>query len=105
MAIRLPDHIGLALLVLFVALRYRPTEVLPALTVMSAVTLTALGYYGVLVITPFPLAWHLQTAADRLFIQLWPSFVFAVLMFIRADERDAQPHLSETTPSAAVFNR
>src|SRR5262249_53613847 len=30
------------------------------------------GYYGVYLTTPYDLAWHLSTSADRLVVQLWP---------------------------------
>lgn len=39
------------------------------------VALTALGYYGVYLLTPWDLAWHLDASLQRLMVQLWPTLL------------------------------
>ena len=38
------------------------------------------GFYTIYLITPLDLAWQLQTSADRLLLQLWPTIL--LLLFI-----------------------
>jgi hypothetical protein len=44
------------------------------------------GYYMIFIISPYNLAWHLDTSLWRLLIQLWPSFLFAYFMIVRTPE-------------------
>ena len=77
---RLQDQIGLLLFAVFLVLRGRAANLQPALAVLSALGLTAVGYDLVFLLTPQPLSWHLATAGERLFLQLWPSFVFGAAL-------------------------
>src|SRR5262249_18352220 len=56
--------------------RFGAAFAIPAVTLLTMV----LGYYFVYITTPHDLAWHLQSSLDRLFMQLWPSFVFTFFM-------------------------
>jgi 4-amino-4-deoxy-L-arabinose transferase-like glycosyltransferase len=52
--------------------------------------LMLVGYFFVYVITPHDLLWHLRHSLDRLFIQLWPSFLlifFGLVVGPRGSER------------------
>ena len=42
-------------------------------------TIQALGYYGIFLITPYDLAWHLSYSAARLILQVFPVITFFVL--------------------------
>jgi hypothetical protein len=66
--------------VAFVILRGRAARLEPAATLLLMLTFTAAGYYAVFLTTPYPLDWHVRSAADRLLIQLWPSLIFAALL-------------------------
>jgi len=44
------------------------------------------GYFGVFLLTPKPLAWHLNTAAARLMLQLFPGALLAVFLAVAAPE-------------------
>ncbi len=46
------------------------------LSYLTILGLTLGGYFFTYLLTPYDLLWHLSTSADRLFVQLWPSFVF-----------------------------
>lgn len=46
----------------------------------AVLVLMLAGYFFVYVMTPLDLNWHLMTSLNRLFLQLWPSAVFLVLM-------------------------
>ena len=52
-------------------------------TAIIAVLLILAGYFMIYVITPVPLQWHLKTSINRLFIQLWPMFLFWFFMTVR----------------------
>lgn len=63
------------------------------------------GYYGVYLMTPHDLGWHLATSLDRLVIQVWPLAVLATFVSLRlhADSSDAgdpapEPARSPATP-------
>jgi hypothetical protein len=45
-------------------------------TSVLALTLTFAGYFGVFLITPYDIHWHLRFSLVRLFLQLWPSALF-----------------------------
>lgn len=56
------------------------------------------GYFMIYVISPRDLEWHLSTSVDRLYSQLWPSFVFVFFLIVRTPEQallrgrvDSQP--------------
>ncbi len=46
----------------------------------AVLLLMAAGYFLVYVLTPLDLDYHLMTSLNRLFLQLWPALIFAVLM-------------------------
>jgi hypothetical protein len=48
-------------------------------------------YYFTFIITPRELQWHLETASDRLFLQLFPGFVFVLLSLLGEDR---VPHIN-----------
>jgi len=56
-------------------------------TVFITLMLMLAGYFFVYVITPKYLTWHLQTSLDRLFLQLWPSFIFFFFMLVNTPEQ------------------
>ncbi len=66
------------------------------------------GEYVVYLLTPHDLAWHLQTSADRLLVQLWPTVVLtlalALLQSVRRDGVDPSEagELTGTLPGAGV---
>jgi len=45
------------------------------------------GYFFIYITTPHPLPWHLSTSLDRLFLQLWPTFVFSYFLVVRTVEK------------------
>ena len=45
-----------------------------------------MGYYLVFLVTPYDLAWYLETTLGRLFLQLWPSFLFAYFLSVNTPE-------------------
>jgi hypothetical protein len=49
----------------------------------------AVGYFFTYAITPLDLTWHLGTSLGRLYVQLWPSFVFLSLVSFRMAEETA----------------
>ena len=49
----------------------------------ATLLLVVVGYYGIYLITPRDLLWHLQTSCDRLVVQLWPSMLLLLFATIR----------------------
>jgi hypothetical protein len=48
------------------------------------------GFFGIYVITPMDLKWHLDSSVNRLFLQLWPSFLLLLGLTSRvADSKSA----------------
>lgn len=48
-----------------------------------ALTLTLAGYFGIYLITPNDIYWQLRFSLTRLFLQVWPSFIFLVFLVVR----------------------
>lgn len=54
-----------------------------------ALTITLIGYFGVFLITPYDIHWHLRFSLVRLFLQLWPCTIFLVFLVLQAPPRPA----------------
>jgi hypothetical protein len=71
---------------------------------VTVLLLMLAGYFGVYLITPHDLRWHLLTSLNRLFIQLWPAAIFLCFMIARpfrqilalAPGRQADPSMAGT---------
>jgi hypothetical protein len=65
-----------------------------------------LADFSVYIITPYDLAWHLQTSLGRLFAQLWPCLLLAVFAGLRTPESMAlQPSHSAAVAKPAKVAR
>jgi hypothetical protein len=58
---------------------------------VSVLLLMIVGYFFIYVLTPLDLYYHLMTSLNRLFLQLWPGFIFVVFMVAGPPERDYLP--------------
>jgi len=63
--------------------RSRLKQAAPAWMTVAAILV---GYFAVYILTPFDLAWHLRTALDRLFMQVWPTIVLLTVVTVAAPE-------------------
>jgi hypothetical protein len=82
-------HPILPLIVLAIALRLgreRRREAIFCGVIFAALLA---GYFGVYILTRNDLAWQLQTSLGRLFVQVWPPFVLAAFLSLRAPEAAA----------------
>jgi 4-amino-4-deoxy-L-arabinose transferase-like glycosyltransferase len=79
---RLPDRLGLLLLLAYVFASGRVQSVAPAATSALTLGLTTIGYYIVFLMTPNDLHWQLTTSASRLAIQLWPGLLLTMTLLI-----------------------
>lgn len=71
--------------VLFMAFAGLNIQQKDKVTVKSSVTaliLVLFAYFALYLVTPHDLYWHLNSSLDRLFIQLWPSFLFTCFMML-----------------------
>lgn len=55
-------------------------------TLLATLLLMLGGYFLVYLTTPADLTWHLATSLNRLFIQLWPGFVFYFFLTVNTPE-------------------
>jgi hypothetical protein len=76
--------IGMLLLLAYVAVGGWHSDRRPGLAALLITALTTAGYYAIFLITPHDLDWHLDTAAPRLLIQLWPSAILALVYSTRS---------------------
>jgi hypothetical protein len=81
--------IGIPLLIVYLYLmgiskekRYR----ISASTVGITLSLMLIGYFFAFITTPYDLNWHLASS-PRLFLQLWPSFIFYFFMVVHSPEQ------------------
>lgn len=67
----------------------RDPKMHPGIWNTAAILLLMLaGYFTVYLLTPLPLEYHLATSLNRLYLQLWPSFIFLFFMAARAPAED-----------------
>jgi len=57
------------------ALGFKPDRA--ALACFALIGLMLIGFFGVYVVSPYPLEWYLDSSLDRLYLQLTPAFLFA----------------------------
>jgi hypothetical protein len=85
-----PGAAGIVVLGLYMTLMGIRTQGQDRPAWRTAVTVSILmlaGYFGVYLITPHDLRWHLLTSLNRLFIQLWPAAIFLCFMVARTPEQ------------------
>jgi hypothetical protein len=79
----MPLSVGIVVILVLYYLLFRspiPGELRPAYVAGSAMlVIQAVGYYGIYLITPYDLAWHLSFSTTRVVLQLFPLLVFLVL--------------------------
>lgn len=76
-----------------------PPHARPALATLSVrLALVAAALAGVFLLTPLPLPWHLENAADRLLMQVLPSLILLVVAVARPPLPDGDPRPDD--PSA-----
>jgi hypothetical protein len=73
----------------------RQREVAGVATSFLALILTLAGYFCVFLLTPHDLAFQVTTACDRLFLQLWPSFLFICFLALPSPIVQAQSQKSD----------
>jgi hypothetical protein len=80
----------------------RSPAVLAALGVCGVMLV---GYFGVYVVTPFDLSWHLHTSLGRLLTQLVPGITFLLVAVCRTAEETAGVAESRLIPPTAKKRR
>jgi hypothetical protein len=65
-------------------------------TTIYIILLMLAGYFLVYVITPYDLEWHLNTSLSRLFVQLWPSFLFCFFLKVEGPDKEQLIHSAES---------
>jgi hypothetical protein len=78
-------HPLILLAILGILLRWQFEEryKLSLLIATVALALVFLSYCGVFLITPYVLAWQVQSSFDRLVLQVWPSFLLVFFVLLR----------------------
>ena len=70
-----------------------------------AIMITAMGYFAIYIVTPRPLEWHLTTSLNRLYLQLWPSFLFTYFLIVRRPEKAILVGYANLQPAERSRNR
>lgn len=81
-----PAVVGIILLAVYLALSGlidRGRERSAALSTLAAPLIMLAGFFGVYLVTPHDLRWHLFTSLNRLFMQIWPVLIFACFLLAR----------------------
>ena len=81
-ALQVPMFVLLGIYIFLVGIEKKPSFQSGHIFLGIRIGLIALIYFGEYFITPRPLDWHLNSSADRLFLQLLPSFI--VFIFLTA---------------------
>lgn len=78
----------LLLAILAILLHFRINERETQGVIATGLTLVVVfaAYCGVYLITPYDLRWHLDTSLDRLYTQVWPSFLFVAFLILARPE-------------------
>jgi len=87
-------HPLLLLAILAMALRFRINERQTKGVIATGLTLVSVfaAYCGVYLITPYDLRWHLGTSLERLYAQVWPSFLFVAFLILARPEEALFAH-------------
>jgi hypothetical protein len=73
----------LALFVLCTGIKPSKNHVPILVQILIVFTIVNVGYFFTYVLTPYDLAWHLGTSLERLLLQLWPTFLFAIFVALK----------------------
>lgn len=76
----------LALYALLAGINIRKEHKTSINTIVITLCLMIAGYFGIYVITPHDLYWHLSTSLYRLLLQLWPGFILLYFIIVKAPE-------------------
>jgi len=76
----------LAILAIALRLRIDPLQTRPILAIGLTLASLFAAYCAVYLVTPLDLSWHLNTSLQRLFAQLWPSFLFLMFLALETPE-------------------
>lgn len=95
-----PVSVGIIVILALYYLLFRTPisgELRPAYVAGSAMLfIQAVGYYGIYLITPYDLAWHLSFSSTRVLIQVFPALVFLILTHSRTPESVLEPMITVT---------
>jgi 4-amino-4-deoxy-L-arabinose transferase-like glycosyltransferase len=62
-----------------------------------------LGHFFAYILSPYDLAWHLDSSLNRLLLQLWPLAIFAYFVIVRAPE-EAVHDIYGSAPNPRTFH-
>ncbi len=79
----------------------RDSKIRPGIFSTAAILiLMVTGYFAVYLLTPLPLEYHLATSLNRLYLQLWPSFIFLFFMLANAPQESRPDSVRESNRSS-----
>jgi hypothetical protein len=56
-------------------------------TLLGTLCIMFAGLFSIFIITPYDLAWHLESTLHRLLLQVWPTFLFTFFLIVRPPEQ------------------
>lgn len=85
-------------LALYAALTGFSPRFTASLPLLALILLQQAGYFGIYLLTPHDLDWHLHTSLTRLLLQTYPLFLFWLFLALHAPEREnTEPCCSPST--------
>ena len=84
--------------------RVEPTDRVSASRTALTVASALIGVLSVYVVTPKPLAWHLDTSLPRLLTQLWPSVVLLFGLVVQSPASSSDPVPRPLTAGIAALS-
>jgi hypothetical protein len=84
--ITLPYILLLIFYPLIMGIKIDDNSKLGIITCLIVLSFMVSGYMFIYLITPYDLAWHIESSLARLLVQLWPSVLFVYFMIVRTPE-------------------
>jgi len=80
---------GLPLLIIYgflIGINIKKEYKASILTIIITLCIMFAGYFGIYLISPHDLHWHLSTSLYRLLLQLWPAFLLLYFLIVKTPE-------------------
>ncbi|HKY05886.1 MAG TPA: glycosyltransferase family 39 protein, partial [Blastocatellia bacterium] len=76
----------LLLYMIIVGVKIEKREKASVATALIILSIMLFGFFMIYVISPRDLVWHINVSLNRLYTQMWPSFIFVFFMIARTPE-------------------
>lgn len=78
----IPIWLLLCLYLLFAGVKLPRHIFYQTITILGQIFLMLLGYYAIYIFISPDIVWHIKSSLDRLYLQLWPTFLFFYFLLV-----------------------